>query len=418
MDVDFLPRNVTELAEETLTDTPITVISGARQVGKSTLMHQLIRNRDAKVVNLDDLADRSAAAADPDGFAAQYPQGLLAIDEIQRVPELMTSIKASVDRDRRPGRFIVTGSADLLSLRGAQESLAGRAETIPLEGFSQDELIGRTADFASFAWSLLSANVPSDHTDITRREYLELAIAPAFPEARNRSGRSRDRWLSSYTERLLTKDSTDITGIQYPDRLETLLNVIAARNSSEFVAARISREIDVPSRSIPAYLQALRSVFLIRVIPGWSNNIANRAVSTPKISLTDTGLAAHLAGIDVDGLETAVSSPLTGGLVEGFVVGELAKQRAWSARSIRMFHYRDDHSREVDIILEDRRRDIVGIEVKASSSPRIGDFKGLEYLRERLGERFVAGIVLHTGQRSLPFGDRLWALPISTLWEH
>lgn len=418
MSASFLPRHVTSLAEDTLADTPITVLSGARQVGKSTLMHQLVHSRDAKVVNLDDLGDRNAAEADPDGFATQYPQGLLAIDEIQRVPGLLTSIKASVDRDRRPGRFIVTGSADLLSLRGAQESLAGRAETIPLEGFSQDELVGRTADFATLAWSLPSVGLPRDHAKLTRRDYLEIAITPSFPEARTRTGRARDRWLSSYTERLLTKDSTDITGIQYPDRLTTLLNVIAARNTGEFVAARIGREIDIPERTVPTYLQALRSVFLVRVTPGWSNNVASRAVSTPKVTLTDTGLAAYLAGVDVDGLETAVSSPLTGGLIEGFVVGELEKQRAWSTKSTRISHYRDDHGREVDIVLEDRRRDIVGIEVKASSSPRTGDFRGLKYLRERLGKRFVAGIVLHTGDQSLPFGDRLWALPISSLWSH
>lgn len=403
---------------ETLSDTPITVISGARQVGKSTLMQQLIQERDVRIVNLDDLADRSAAAADPDGFAAQYTQGLLAIDEIQRVPELLTSLKASVDRDRRPGRFIVTGSADLLSLRGSQDSLAGRAQTIPLEGFSRDELLGRVADFASFTWFLRPGDTPRDIPGITRRTYLEMAITPTFPELRNRAGRAQDRWLSSYTDRLLTKDSTDITGIQYPDRLETLLSVIAARNAGEFVASRVGREIDVPARSLPAYVQALRSVFLIRVIPGWSNNVANRAVTTPKIALTDTGLAAHLAGVDVDGTERAVSSALTGGLVGGFVVGEIAKQRAWSSTATRMFHYRDDHGREVDIILEDRRRDIVGIEVKATSSPCTADFAGLRYLRDRLGDRFVAGIVLHTGERAVPFGERLWALPIASLWEN
>ncbi|QIM16780.1 ATP-binding protein [Leucobacter insecticola] len=418
MELDLIPRNVTGLARKTLDDTPITVISGARQVGKSTLMQQLVQGRETRLVNLDNFGDRSAAQADPDGFASQYPQGLLAIDEIQRVPELLTSLKASVDRDRRPGRFIVTGSADLLSLRGAQESLAGRAETIPLEGFSRDELSGRIADFAAFAWALPSSEMPADRRGISRREYLEMAATPAFPEARLRLGRSRDRWLSGYVDRLLSKDAGEATGIQYPDRLATLLSLLAARNSGEFVASHVGRELDIPARSIPAYLEALRSLFFVRVTPGWSNNIARRAVSKPKVSLTDTGLAAHLSEVDVDGLEKAVSSSLTGGLVEGFVIGELEKQRSWSTKKTRMFHYRDDHGREIDIVLEDRRRDIVGIEVKASSSPRSEDFKGLRYMRDKLGERFVAGIVLHTGERSLPFGDRLWALPISTLWDH
>lgn len=417
-DLELLVRNASALAEETLTDTPITVISGARQVGKSTLVRQLIQDRPSRSVNFDEVADRDAARADPDGFVAQFPQGILAIDEIQRVPDLVTSLKASVDRDRRPGRFIITGSADLLSLKGAQDSLAGRAQTIPLEGFSRDELIGRTADFASFAWSLPAGGATPDIPDITRRDYLETVVTPTFPELRDRADRARDRWLSGYTERLLSKDTTDIEGIQYPDRLESLLTVLAARNAGEFVATRVGREIDVPPRSLPAYVRALRTVFLIRVIPGWSNNVANRAVSTPKIALTDTGLAAHLAGVDVDGMERAVSSALTGGLVEGFVVGELAKQRTWSAKATRMSHYRDDHGREVDIILEDRRRDVVGIEVKATTSPRATDFAGLQYLRDRLTDRFVAGIVLHTGERAIPFGDRLWALPLATLWHH
>ncbi len=418
MTTDLIRRNAAPLAEETLADTPITVISGARQVGKTTLMQQLVRSREARLVSLDDTIDREAAEVDPDGFAAQYPQGLLAIDEIQRVPALLTALKASVDRDRRPGRFMVTGSADLLSLRGAQESLAGRAQTISLEGFSRDELSGRAADFASFAWSLPTSGTPDDRPGPARRDYLKLVTTPAFPEIVDRSTRQRERWLDNYTQRILSKDSSDITGIQHPDRLEPLLNVIAARNAGEFVAARVGRELDIPERSIPTYLRALESVFLVRSIPGWTKNGASGAVSRPKVTVTDTGLAAHLAGVEVDGLEREISSTLTGGLVEGFVTGELAKQSTWSAKTTRMSHFRDRGGHEVDIILEDRRRDVVGIEVKATSTPRGPDLKGLIYLRELLGERFIAGIVLHTGTASRPFGDRLWALPIATLWDH
>ena len=414
----LIRRNATSLAEETLADTPITVISGARQVGKTTLMQQLVAGRDARMVNLDDTIDREAAEADPDGFAAQYPQGLLAVDEVQRVPALLTAMKAAVDRGRRPGRFIVTGSADLLSLRGAQESLAGRAQTIPLEGLSRDEISGRSADFASFAWSLPTAGTTKDRSDLSRRDYLEILTAPGFPEIVDRSARQRERWLANYTQRVLSKDSSDITGIQHPDRLEPLLSVIAARNAGEFVAARVGRELDIPERSIPTYLRALESVFLVRSAPGWTKNIASGAVSRPKVAVADTGLAAYLAGVEVDGLEREISSTLTGGLVEGFVIGELVKQRAWSAKAARISHFRDRRGHEVDIILEDRRRDVVGIEVKAASTPRGPDFEGLVYLRDLLGDRFIAGVVLHTGTAARPFGDRLWALPISTLWDH
>jgi predicted AAA+ superfamily ATPase len=414
----LIRRHLTDLAEETLADTPITVISGARQVGKSTLMEQLIVGRDARVVNLDNAADRIVAERDPDTFVAQHPDGLLAIDEVQRVPALMTALKANVDRDRRPGRFIITGSADLLSLRGSEESLAGRAETIPLDGLSRGEILGKIEDFAAFAWALDGKKTPDDRPALTRRNYLEIAITPAFPGMRDAATRTRTRRLGNYVDRVLSKDTTDITGIAHPDRLGPLLRLIAGRNSGEFVVARVGREVDIPERSLPTYLDALRAVYLVRATAGWSNNVANRAVSIPKVSLNDTGLAAYLAGVDVDGLEHDVSATLAGGFIEGFVLGELFKQHAWSSKDYSLSHFRDNHGREVDIVLEDRRRDVVGVEVKATSNPRSIDFRGLEYLRDKLGPRFKAGILLHTGTRSLPFGDRLWALPISVLWDH
>ncbi|MCL2595424.1 MAG: ATP-binding protein [Promicromonosporaceae bacterium] len=418
MTEDFLPRNSAALAAETLSDTPVTVITGARQVGKSTLMQQLVRDRPARVISLDIETDRDAAERDPDGFAGQFPQGILAIDEIQRVPKLLMALKASVDSDRRPGRFLVTGSADLLSLRGAQESLAGRAQTIPLEGLSRGELAERVEDFAAFAWNLPNLPVIPDCPGYTRRDYLEMTTSPAFPELRSASARTRSRWLDNYADRVLSRDTADISGIAYPDRLAPLLTLISGRNCGEFVAARVAREVDIPERSLPTYLKALRSVYLVRVIPGWFNNVADRAVSTSKVAVADTGLAAHLAEVHVDGLERNVSSTLTGGFVEGFVVGELAKQQTWSAKTYSISHYRDNHGREVDLVLENRSREVVGVEVKATTSVRSGDFRGLTHLRDRLGERFVAGVVLHTGARAVPFGDRLWALPLAALWEY
>lgn len=157
---------------------------------------------------------------------------------------------------------------------------------------------------------------------------------------------------------------------------------------------------------------------MIRTVPGWSNNVAKRAVTIPKVSVSDTGLAAYLAGVDADGLEHDVSATLAGGFIEGFVLVELSKQLAWSTQDLKLTHFRDNHGHEVDIILENRRREVVGIEVKTTSSPRSNDFKGLDFLRGKLGERFKAGVLLHTGTRSLPFGDRVWALPTSKLWDH
>lgn len=238
----------------------------------------------------------------------------------------------------------------------------------------------------------------------------------SFPAIATAGARTTDRWLESYLERILSKDARDIAGIQYPDRLERLLSVIAAQNSTELVAATLARTLDIPERSVPSYVRLLRQLFLIRELPAWSNNLTTKAVGRPKLSVTDTGLAAFLCGTDVAGLERDISSATTGGLVEGFVAGELARQRTWSAIPYRLHHFRDTHGREVDLVLENRKREIVGVEVKASATVGAHDFKGLEFLRTKCGKRFVAGMVLYTGTRAVGFGDRLWALPLDTLW--
>ena len=418
MTPSLLPRNIAALATETIDDTPVTVIAGARQVGKSTLMRQLLAGRDALVVNLDDSVDRATALADPDGFVRQYPAGTLAIDEVQREPGLLIAIKAALEVDRRPGRFLVTGSADLLGLRGAQESLAGRAQTIQLGGFTQGELRGMQDDFVRFAWRLPSEGRLADREGWSRREYLDIATTSSYPEIARSNVRAQARWPRNYVSRILSKDVPEAMGVVYKDRLEPLLTAIAASNATEFVPARKARELDLPVRSIPSYLQALKDVYLINVLPAWGVNLAARAVSRKKVSLADTGLAVYLAGVDADGLERDVSSSITGGIVEGFVLAELERQRAWSEIDYMLSHYRNASGYEVDVIVENRRREIVGIEVKATASLSGRSFRGLEHVRDLAGERFVAGIVLYTGTRAVRFSDRLWALPLSYLWEH
>lgn len=346
----------------------------------------------------------------------QYSEGTLAIDEVQRVPQLLLAMKNALEPDRRPGRFVVTGSSNLLALKGAEESLAGRAQTVELHGLSQGELAGRVEDFASYMWALPGGEQIFDEPGFTRRDYLEMVVRSSYPEIHRASERSRNRWLGNYLERVLSKDVVEVAGIQYPDRLRPLLRVLATESASEFVAARYSRLLDVPARSLPAYLSALRDVFLVHEVSAWSTNATIRAVSKPKVVIQDSGLAAYLSGVDARGLEHDISSTLTGGLLEGFVASELLRQRSWSRVDFELRHFRDAQGREVDLVLENRRREIVGVEVKAAVSVGRSDFRGLEYLRERAGERFVAGVVLHTGTRAVRFGDRIWALPIAALW--
>lgn len=401
-----------------MAETPVLSISGARQVGKSTLMAQLLKDQPARIVNLDSQVARASAEADPDAFADQYPSGTLAIDEIQRVPKLFLSIKNALEKDRRPGRFVITGSSNLATLKGAEESLAGRAQTLHMRGLSQGERRGVCEDFPRFVWTLDKGAELREYPDYTRDDYLCMVQASGFPEVRDAAPRTLNRWLANYLDRVLTRDAQEVTGIQYPDRLRQLLEYIASLGTAEFVAAGISRAIDLPARTVPTYLDALASVYLVDVLPAWGTNLAKRAVSRPKVFLQDTGAAAYLAGVDAEAMSTDISSVLTGGLVESFVANELLKQSAWSTVDFRLFHFRDRAGREVDLVMENRRRDVVGIEVKATSTVKASHFKGLEYLRDQAGDRFRAGVVLYTGQAALPFGDRLWALPMASLWDH
>lgn len=422
MESGILARNITDLAREIMSDTPILVISGARQTGKSTLTQLLLQDYpSAVIISLDEAIPREAAQVDPGGFVKQYSQGILAIDEIQRVPGLLLSIKAEVDRDRRPGRFILTGSSNLHTLKGAEESLAGRAETLVLRGFSQGELCGQTDDFISHVWKITEVTTrlsisDSNVTGISRTDYLHTVFTPAFPEPSLREGRGRTRWLSNYIDRVLTSDAARLGSIQYPDRLLPLLKWLAANPSGEFVAAHVARSIDIPERSVPAYLQALRDVFLIDVIPAWSNNPMKRVASKPKIVFRDASVAAHLSRIDAESAENDISSAFTGGMVENFVAAELAKQQTWSQTRYDLFHFRDWKQREVDLIVEGPGRQIIGIEVKATTSVTQADFKGLRFLQESLPKQFRCGIVLHLGTEFARFSPGLWAIPLSALW--
>lgn len=407
------PRNARVLAEEIFSDTPVLTVSGARQVGKSTLVSQLLQNRSHRFLNLDNAATLQAAQTDPDGFVRQFPEGVVAIDEIQRVPTLLRAIKAALDEDRRPGRFIVTGSSNLMNLKGAEESLAGRAETLRLRGFSRGERKGITEDFAANAWNP-HPQLPA--SEFERIDYLRMITESSFPEIAEATPRRRDRWVQAYVERVLTKDATDLYGIQYPDRLRVLLGKIASQGASEFVAAHIGRELNIPERSVPGYLDALKNVFLIDVLPAWGTNLTRRVISKPKVFLQDPATAASLVGVDAASLEMQISSSFTGGLLESFVATELLKQQEWSAIPFKLFHFRDSTGKEVDLVMESRNREVVGVEVKAAVSLQGKDFSGLRHLQKLAGERFRCGILLYAGKESLPMGPGLWAMPISALW--
>lgn len=411
----LLPRFAQELVEQTLADTPITVLQGARQVGKSTLARQVLAARDARLLSLDTTAVYEAAKADPDAFVRQTT-GLLGIDEVQRVPELVRAMKDAVEEDRRPGRFLITGSANLLDLPGTQESLAGRAETVVLYGLSRGELAGRREDFVDRLMAGDHVALASRTATLTRADYLDILCTGSYPEPMQRTGRRRNAWFDNYLQRIVSRDARDVSRLAHLDRLPTLVRLLSANNAGELVKARLATGAGIPETSLPGYLDLLQTLYLIHQIPAWGNNLTGRVTGRAKIALLDTGLSARLNNVTPAAMSPGVVSDAAGDLFEAFVAGELRRQIAWSDTDASLFHFRDRDGREVDLVLEDADRHVAGIEVKASSTVRSDDVKGLTFLRDKLGGRFTIGVVLYTGTNALPFGDRLWALPYSVLW--
>lgn len=406
----ILPRLV-----EALDDTRIVVLQGARQVGKSTLVEQIAEQRDGVVVSLDDPGARAFAASDPAGFVAQSPERLLVIDEAQRVPELVIALKAAVDRDRRAGRFLVTGSANLLDLSATHESLAGRAQSLVLHSFSQGELEGSRASFIDVVFG---GDLRADHTSILgRRDYLERASAGGYPEALARSaGRRRDDWYNAYLEQIVNRDAVDVSGLRRIADLPRVLRLIAARAGSGMVWSALASDVGIPRSTLDPYVKLLETLYLIHTVPAWAAKLTAREVKQPKVFVVDTGLAAALLGVTPDALGPTRPNSPAGGLLEGFVAGELLRQAGWSEQRTRLGHYRDSRGAEVDIVLETPDGRVVGIEVKAAATVQSKDLAGLGMLRDRLGDRFVAGVVLYTGGRSQAVGERITAVPIDALW--
>ncbi|MEP6760481.1 MAG: ATP-binding protein [Sporichthyaceae bacterium] len=409
------PRFARQQVEETLEDTPITVIQGARQVGKSTLVREMVANRDSTVLSLDATAAYNAARADPDGFVRQS-DGLLVIDEVQRVPELVRAMKDAVEEDRRPGRFLVTGSADLLQLPGTQESLAGRAETIALYGLSQGELTGHREDFLDRLMVGDEKALRGRVGTLSRGDYLTAICAGSYPEPLGRAAGRRNAWFDNYVERVVTRDAQDLSRLAHLDRLPDLLRLLAANTSGELVKARVASAVGIPETSLTGYLDLLETLYLIHSLPAWGDNLTKRVTGRPKVSLLDTGLAARLNHVTPAAMAPGAVSDAAGGLFESFVVGELRRQLVWAKTPARLFHFRDRDGLEVDIVVESDGRSVAGVEIKAAVAVSQRDFKGLAFLRDKLKSRFTMGVVLYAGTQPLPFGDRLWALPYSALW--
>lgn len=392
-----------------LADTPVVLVNGARQVGKTTLVRALSGRR---YLNLDDATVLAAARSDPGGFLAGLT-GPVTLDEVQKAPELFPAMKAAVDRARRPGRFLLTGSTDVLLLPRLSESLAGRMEVLSLWPFSQGELAGGREGFVD---ALFARRLPDvSRGDLSRRHLVERVLRGGYPEVQRRAASTRRAaWFGSYLTALIQRDIRDLANIDGVTVLPRLLGLLAARSSGTLNVADLSRDAAIAQTTLTRYLGLLTATFLVKTVPAWAANLGKRLVKSPRIHLSDTGLACHLLGMSPARL---VREPQhLGPLLESFVTTELLKQIPWSRARPNLFHFRTHTGQEVDLLLEDAGGRVVGIEVKAAATVRAEDFRGLRVLEEATGRRFVRGVVLYGGAEPVSFGPQLVALPLETLW--
>lgn len=403
------PRHLQGPLRRALADTPVVLVNGARQVGKTTLVQAVA---DRRYLSLDDATVLAAARGDPAGFLTGL-HGPVTLDEVQKAPELFPVIKAAVDRARRPGRFLLTGSTDVMLLPRLSDSLAGRMEVLSLWPFSQGELTGGREGFVD---ALFARRMPEPpRGELSRRELMEVVVRGGYPEIqRRRSPGRRTAWFGSYLTAVIQRDVPDLAHIDGLSVLPRLLGLLAARSSSTLNVAGLSREAAIPQSTLNRYLGLLTATFLVQTVPAWSANLGKRLVRSPRIHLGDTGLVCHLLGLGAARL--AREPARFGPLLETFVTLELRKQIAWSHTRAALFHFRTQAGQEVDLVLEDRSGRLVGLEVKAGATVRTEDFRGLRVLAEATRARFVRGVVLYGGPEPVAFGPRLLALPVDALW--
>lgn len=406
------PRFAEPRLLEALTDTPVVLIHGPRQCGKTTLAKRVGAAAAFAFVSFDDNVTLAAALEDPVGFIGDLPDHAI-LDEIQRAPGLFLAIKSTVDRHRKPGRFILTGSANVLLLPHLSDSLAGRTEILRLHPLSQGELAGQPTHFLT---RLFACDFPARAHERLGIELADRILAGGYPAALARNSPARRAaWYRDFVETQIQRDVRDYARIRAFDILPRLLSLAAGQTSRLINITELAGPFQVSRPTIQEYVTLLERIFLLESVPPWHSNQLSRLVKTPKLHLGDTGMAAALLGYDAQSLSK--DRPALGQLLETFVFQELRRQASWHEAPISFYHLRDKSGSEVDLVLERGAREIAGIEVKASATVTSSDFNGLRRLKDAAGDNFRAGVVLYDGEHSVGFGEKLHAVPIRRLWE-
>lgn len=409
---DFYPRYLRPRVMDALADSPVVLIHGPRQCGKTTLARQVGNDEGFVYLSFDDDVQRAAAQADPVGYVADLPERVI-LDEVQRVPELFTSLKAAVDARRNPGRFILTGSANVLLVPRLAESLAGRMEILRLHPLAQVELAREAVDFLPM---LFKSEFKSGAVGRRLgRDLVDLMTSGGYPAALSRATpRRRAAWYRDYSETLVQRDIRDLARIHLMDGLPRLLTLAAGQTARLLNVSDLAAPFQVSRPTMRQYLTLLSRIFLLEELPPWYSNRMSRLIKTPKLHMGDAGLVCALLGLDADSLWR--DRLLFGQILETFIYQELRRQASWQEEPVSFSHFRDKDKVEVDFVLESHGK-LAGIEVKASSTVTNEDFKGLHKLQHAVQQRFASGVVLYDGEAAVSFGNNLYAVPISTLWE-
>ena len=413
MDVpeDWLPRRIATQLTEAMADTPVVCLLGPRQSGKSSLVRRAFPNR--AYFTFDDGTLRETAQSDPAGFVTELPQAVT-LDEVQRAPAVLPAIKMAVDANRRPGRFLLTGSANLLLLPSVAESLAGRMAIIRLHPLTEAEKERRPGRLvANLLAGSLKAGIRPVAADPS--ELIDRVLRGGYPEALRRSRMPRLRqWHRDYLASLIERDARDVANLRNLDHLARLLTLLSGQTAQLLTIESLSRHLAIRRETVQSNLAALERLFLIRVLPAWHANEARRLIKTPKIHLVDSGLAATLAGLEPE--DWNARRERFGHLLESFVAQQLIAQAGWTDPDLRFWHYRDKDQVEVDLVMT-RGRKAWGVEAKAAATVTAADGQGLRRLAEKCGKDFQGGMVLHAGTSTFLTTDaRVLAVPLSDLW--
>jgi predicted AAA+ superfamily ATPase len=410
-DPEIFPRLIAPHVLEAMSDTPVVLLAGPRQAGKTTLVKQIAgRSGEFRYLTLDDALTLLSAQEDPVGMIRSLDRAV--IDEIQRAPGLLLAIKKSVDEDRRPGRFLLTGSANLMALPAVADSLAGRMETLSLLPLSQSEIFGQTANWLD---RVFADRLPNAGSTVRDDDLVARVLRGGYPEALTRStDRRRTAWARQYLAAMVERDVRDIANIDKLDQLPRFLRALAQMAGQMCNYSQLGGQVGIDHKTAAKYLGIFEQMYLLKRVDVWARNRLKRMVKMPKLQFIDAGLLATL--MDLTAEETQKDKTRFGHVLETFVYAELLKHASTAEGDYQLLYYRDADQVEVDMVIENAAGQVVGVEIKASATVKESDLRGLRKLAGLAGSDFKMGVLLYDGDETLPLGDNIWAAPLSTLW--